>query len=68
MLHHAKASTRSSSWEGGHRRGRTPTGLPHAARDYLDYIEEYLGVPMVLVGVGPDAKQIVWTGAVAAAS
>jgi adenylosuccinate synthase len=38
---------------------RTREDLPQAARDYLAYIEEATGVPIVLVGVGPGREQIV---------
>jgi adenylosuccinate synthase len=33
--------------------------LPQAARDYLDYIEQFVGVPIVLVGVGPARHQVI---------
>jgi adenylosuccinate synthase len=36
--------------------------LPQAARDYLGFIAEFVGVPIRLVGVGPDREQIVWLG------
>ena len=48
--------------ERGHRRGAHRADLPHAARDYLRFIAEHIGVPVVLVGVGPGREQIVWTG------
>ncbi len=31
--------------------------LPPAARDYLGFIAEFVGVPVALVGVGPDREQ-----------
>ncbi len=34
--------------------------LPQAARDYLGFISEFVGVPIRLVGVGPDRDQVVW--------
>jgi adenylosuccinate synthase len=34
--------------------------LPQAARDYLGFIAEFVGVPIRLVGVGPDRDQVVW--------
>jgi adenylosuccinate synthase len=37
--------------------------LPENASRYLDYISDYLGVPIVLVGVGPSRDQVIWTGA-----
>jgi adenylosuccinate synthase len=41
---------------------RTEAELPPQARAYLDYIAEFVGVPIRLVGVGPDRDQIVWIG------
>src|SRR5436305_5261412 len=35
--------------------------LPQAARDYLSFIEDFLGVPVVLIGVGPGRDQMIWT-------
>jgi adenylosuccinate synthase len=37
--------------------------LPPQARAYLDYIAESVGVPIRLVGVGPERDQVVWLGA-----
>jgi adenylosuccinate synthase len=37
--------------------------LPQAARDYLAFIEDFLGVPVVLIGVGPGRDQMIWTEA-----
>jgi adenylosuccinate synthase len=37
--------------------------LPAAARDYIGFISEFVGVPIRLVGVGPDRDQVVWVGA-----
>jgi adenylosuccinate synthase len=37
--------------------------LPQAARDYLAFVEGFLGVPIVLVGVGPGRDQMIWTEA-----
>jgi hypothetical protein len=39
---------------------RTIDDLPAAARDYLDFIEAGIGVPVKLVGVGPGHDQVVW--------
>jgi adenylosuccinate synthase len=36
--------------------------LPAAARDYVNFISEYVGVPVHLVGVGPGRDQVVWMG------
>src|SRR3954464_10959153 len=40
---------------------RTESDLPEAAREYLDYIADVIGVPVGLVGVGPGRDQVVWT-------
>jgi len=37
--------------------------LPQNARDYLDFISDYLGIPIALIGVGPGRDQIIWTDA-----
>src|ERR1700727_1392154 len=39
----------------------TESDLPVAARDYLRFISEFVGVPIVLVGVGPGREQVIWT-------
>jgi len=37
--------------------------LPEAARNYISFIEEFVGVPVTLIGVGPARDQIIWTDA-----
>jgi adenylosuccinate synthase len=39
---------------------REEADLPAEARDYLGFISEFVGVPIRLVGVGPDRDQSVW--------
>ncbi len=39
---------------------REQDDLPQAARDYLGFISEFVGVPIRLVGVGPDRDQVIW--------
>jgi adenylosuccinate synthase len=41
---------------------RSESDLPREARDYLEYISDYVGVPVRLVGVGPARDQVVWLG------
>ncbi|HEX3733972.1 MAG TPA: adenylosuccinate synthase [Solirubrobacterales bacterium] len=41
---------------------REEADLPQGARDYLGFISEFVGVPIRLVGVGPDREQIIWLG------
>jgi adenylosuccinate synthase len=52
-------------WDEDITGARTLADLPDTARAYLDYIEEALGVPIVLVGVGPGREQVIRTGAAA---
>jgi adenylosuccinate synthase len=42
---------------------RSESELPQAARDYLAFVEDFVGVPIALVGVGPGRDQIIWTEA-----
>jgi adenylosuccinate synthase len=42
---------------------REEADLPAAARDYLAYLAEFVGVPVGLIGVGPGREQIIWTEA-----
>jgi adenylosuccinate synthase len=39
---------------------RSAGDLPQEARDYLDFIADFVGVPVRLVGVGPDREQVIW--------
>jgi adenylosuccinate synthase len=41
---------------------RSEQELPTAARDYLAFISDFVGVPVCLVGVGPARDEIIWTG------
>jgi len=41
---------------------RSEADLPRAARDYLDFVADWVGVSIALVGVGPGRHQIIWTG------
>jgi adenylosuccinate synthase len=41
---------------------RSEAELPSQARAYLSYISDFVGVPIRLVGVGPDREQVVWIG------
>jgi adenylosuccinate synthase len=39
---------------------RSEADLPPQARAYLDYIADFAGVPIRLIGVGPGREQVVW--------
>jgi adenylosuccinate synthase len=40
---------------------RDVADLPASARRYLDFISDFVGVPIRLVGVGPGRDQVIWT-------
>ena len=42
---------------------RSESDLPAAAREYLQFMSNFVGVPVVMVGVGPGRDEVVWTGA-----
>jgi adenylosuccinate synthase len=50
-------------WDMDLRGVRQLSDLPSEARDYLSFIEEFVGVPVVLVGVGPGRDEVAWSGA-----
>jgi adenylosuccinate synthase len=50
-------------WHEDIRGARSLEDLPEAARNYLDYISEFVGIPVVMVGVGPGRDEMIWTGA-----
>jgi len=39
---------------------RSEDDLPPTAREYIAFIEDFVGVPIQLVGVGPGREQVVW--------
>jgi adenylosuccinate synthase len=41
---------------------RSEADLPPQARSYLDFISDFVGVPIRLAGVGPGRDQVVWLG------
>jgi adenylosuccinate synthase len=64
VLHHATAElVQLEGWTEDVGDCRSEAELPQAARDYLSFIEDFVGVPVVLVGVGPGREQVVWTEA-----
>jgi len=42
---------------------RSEHDLPTAAREYLQFVEDFVGVPIALIGVGPGREQVIWTEA-----
>jgi len=50
-------------WSEDLRGVRRLEDLPSEAREYLTFIEDTVGVPIVLIGVGPGRDEVIWTGA-----
>jgi adenylosuccinate synthase len=46
-------------WSGDLSSATEPDQLPPEAREYIDYLEDQVGVPITLVGVGPGRDQYV---------
>jgi adenylosuccinate synthase len=64
VLHHATPNLTSlPGWPQELQECRTLSDLPAAARDYLELITLHTGVPIALVGVGPEQDQVIWTDA-----
>ena len=64
MLHHASPEYQElPGWTEDITAARSEDDLPEAAREYLRLIAEYVGVPIVLIGVGPGREQVIWTEA-----
>jgi adenylosuccinate synthase len=63
VVHHAVGEyTELPGWREDISEARSERDLPKATRDYLEFISGFIGVPVVLVGVGPGREQIIWTG------
>jgi adenylosuccinate synthase len=64
VVHKAKAEAEQlPGWSESITEARSLDDLPREARDYLDFVGDRLGVPIVLVGVGPGREQVIRTGA-----
>ncbi len=62
VLHHVVGETETlPGWDEDISGAETMDDLPQAARDYLDYIADFIGVPIALVGVGQGRDQTIWT-------
>ena len=63
VVHHAVGEyTELPGWREDISGARSERDLPKATRDYLRFIADFIGVPVVLVGVGAGREQIIWTG------
>ena len=61
VLHHASAEYEElPGFEEDISDVRIEDDLPPAARDYLAFMSDFVGVPIALVGVGPGREQVIW--------
>ncbi|HET9075262.1 MAG TPA: adenylosuccinate synthase [Solirubrobacteraceae bacterium] len=64
VLHHASGIYEElPGWEEDISACRSEAELPQAARDYLRFIEDFVKVPIALIGVGPGRDEVIWTRA-----
>jgi adenylosuccinate synthase len=64
VLHHTVGEyIELPGWSEEIGEARSEDELPENARRYLAFVEEFIGVPVVMVGVGPGREQTVWTAA-----
>ncbi len=64
VLHRARGElVELPGWHEDVTAARTIEELPANARAYIDFIEEDLGIPVVMVGVGPARDEMIWTDA-----
>ena len=64
MLHHASGEyVELPGWSEDLTECRSEEDLPAAARDYLQFVADFVSVPIALIGVGPGRDQVIWTEA-----
>jgi adenylosuccinate synthase len=62
VLHHAAGEyAELPGFSEDLRACRSEEELPAAAREYLQFISEFVGVPIALIGVGPGRDEVIWT-------
>jgi adenylosuccinate synthase len=62
VLHHATPQLiELPGWQEDIGEARSLEELPEAARGYVEFVADFTGVPVVLVGVGPGRDQVIWT-------
>src|SRR5579871_5818066 len=64
VLHHTTGEyLELRGWSEDISECREESDLPTAAREYLQFISEFVRVPIALVGVGPGREDVIWTAA-----
>jgi adenylosuccinate synthase len=62
MVHKARAEFEMlPGWDEDITGARSLDDLPAAARNYVDHVADFLGIPVILAGVGPARDQVIWT-------
>ncbi len=64
VLHHASGEyVELPGWSEDLSGARSEEDLPAAAREYLQFIADFVRVPIALIGVGPERDEVIWTQA-----
>jgi adenylosuccinate synthase len=64
VLHHSVGEyIELPGWSEDITECRSEEDLPEAARNYLQYISDFVKVPVALISVGPGREQVIWTKA-----
>ena len=64
ILHHAVGEYEElPGWSEDLRECRSEEELPDAAREYIQFISDFVKVPVALIGVGPGREEVIWTKA-----
>jgi adenylosuccinate synthase len=64
VLHHAVGEyVDLPGWSEDLTECRAEDDLPQAARDYLQFVADFVRVPIALIGVGPARDEVIWTRA-----
>jgi adenylosuccinate synthase len=64
VLHHAVGEyVELPGWSEDLTGCRSEDDLPQTARDYLQFVADFVRVPVALIGVGPAREEVIWTPA-----
>ncbi len=64
VLHHSTGEYEElPGWDEDITECRSEDELPDTARSYLQYISDFVKVPVALISVGPGREQVIWTEA-----
>jgi adenylosuccinate synthase len=67
VLHHTTGEYEElKGWSEDLGECRSESDLPDAAREYLQFMQSVVGVPVAMIGVGPGREDIIWTDAAGA--